>query len=236
VLGARAPNNRLERAVNAHQWRAWARPLNLLVRRPSMNHASSSLTAHAIDLIAAAVFSKPGAEVLEAYSDHDREPLGFRSATELADYAKEKVLTQRALAFVFVRYPDMRGSAILDTIYLRPGAVTNHRRRYTWQGWGLISVQLQGGGSPHPRSRVSANSKARALKWAPTQPGWAPPTTWDWNAIQRHTRRLQRALNEVAQQSLEGAVRGGSIAAGAGRQCAPAAPIGGPRTAPQLHR
>ena len=174
------------------------RPLNFTVRRPSMNHASSSLMAHAIELIAAAVFSKPGAEVLEAYSDYDREPLEFRSATELADYAKEKVLKQRALAFVFVRYPDMRGSAILETIHLRPGAVANHKRRYTWQGWGLISVQLQGGGSSHPPSRVSASSKARALKWAPTQPEWAAPTTWDWNAVQRHTRRLQRVLNKVA--------------------------------------
>jgi len=163
-----------------------------------MNHASSSLTAHAIELIAAAVFSKPGAEVLEAYSDYDREPLEFRSATELADYAKEKVLKQRALAFVFVRYPDMRGTAILETIHLRPGAVANHKRRYTWQGWGLISVQLQDGGSPHPPSRVSANSKARALKWAPTQPEWAAPTTWDWSAVQRHTGRLQRVLNKVA--------------------------------------
>ena len=35
---------------------------------------------------------------------------------------------------------------------------------------------------------------------------------------------------------LEGSVTVGSVAAGAGRQCAPAAPIGRLRAAPQLHR
>jgi hypothetical protein len=37
-------------------------------------------------------------------------------------------------------------------------------------------------------------------------------------------------------QSLEGSVKRGSLTAGAGRQCAPAAPIGRLRAAPQLHR
>jgi hypothetical protein len=163
-----------------------------------MNQAPLPLSAAAIERIAAAIFSKPGAEVLEAYSDYDREPLEFRSAAELTDYAKKRVLEERALAFIFVRYPDMGGSAIRETIHLRPGAVANHKLRYTWQGWGLISIQLQGGGAPHPRSRIAANSEARALKWGPTHPAWGPPKTWNWSAVQRHTRRLQRVLKQVA--------------------------------------
>jgi hypothetical protein len=49
--------------------------------------------------------------------------------------------------------------------------------------------------------------------------------------------RARAAYDQAdVQQSFEGAVKGGSVAAGAGRHCAPAAPGALRPTAPQLHR
>jgi hypothetical protein len=68
---------------------------------------------------------------------------------------------------------------------------TSWSERGIWQGLGLISVQLAREGV---RSRIVANSQARAEKWAPTYPLWDGPGAWNWKAVASHPRRLQRVL------------------------------------------
>ena len=158
--------------------------------------APPELTDSAIAGLAAAVFDKPAPWVAEAYSDYDAEPLRFRSGDEMASYAQRKLAVPRGLAFLFVVYPDMRGRAVRETIRLKPGSAPGHELRYTWQGWGLISIQLSR--SDQMRSRVASNSLARALKWESTYPNLDLPSTWDWKAVASHTRRLERALKSAA--------------------------------------
>jgi hypothetical protein len=155
------------------------------------------LSDSAIDSLAVAIFEKPSPWVSEAYSAYDAEPVHFFSAGALAQYARRVVGEPRGLAFVFVVYPDMGGFPIQEAIRLKPGSVSGHALRYTWQGWGLSSVQLTRAQHPAPASRIAANSLARATKWAPTQPSWPSPSTWNWNAVASHTRRLQRVLKGV---------------------------------------
>ena len=151
----------------------------------------------AINKISAAIFEIPGVQVLEAYSEYDKEPKIFGSAQDFSAYAKKQLSTPRGLAFVFVIYPDMAGSAVQKAIYLDRNKFPNHSVRYTWEGWGLISIQLA---SPDAgiSSSINANTEKRALMWAPTHPDFDPPSTWDWAAILRHKRRLQRVLKKVA--------------------------------------
>lgn len=156
------------------------------------------LTEQAIDAIASAVFEKPGALVLEAYSDLDKEPRQFASAQEFAHHVKDKISRPRESAFVFVVYPDMAGRAVRKTIHLDPAKVPGHSVRYTWEGWGLISIHLERGDAPRTTSRVAANSAKRAAKWASTYPDWEPPSTWNWKAVESHARRLQRVLKNLA--------------------------------------
>jgi hypothetical protein len=156
------------------------------------------LTDSAIDTVAAAIFEKPLPFVSEAYSAYDAEPITFHSAPEVAQYIRRVIDEPRGLAFFFVVYPDMGGSAIRETIRLKPGSVPGHKLRYTWQGWGLISLQLTRGNQPGSSSRVAANSLARAKKWVSTHPEWDPPGTWNWSAVASHTRRLQRVLRGIA--------------------------------------
>jgi hypothetical protein len=156
------------------------------------------LTDQAIESIAAAVFDKPDAWVVEAYSDFDMPPRQFTSPAELAQYAKERLSKSRGLAFFFVIYPDMGGRAVRQTIQLKPGSVPGHKLRYTWEGWGLISILLERGDHPNSSSHVAANSERRAAKWESTYPKWDPPSTWNWKAVASHARRLQRVLSRVA--------------------------------------
>lgn len=157
---------------------------------------SALLTDEAIGAIAAAVFEAPGAQVLEAHSDFDREPRSFQNEGELASYIRERIAKPRGSATVCVLYPDMAGRAARETIHLKPGSVASHSHRYIWQGWGLIFVFLERGDQPGTCSRVAANSVKRALKWAPTYPQMDPPETWNWKAVERHARRLQRVVRK----------------------------------------
>lgn len=155
------------------------------------------LTDQAIETIAAAVFEKAGAWVVEAYSDIDAPPRQFTSPTELAQYAKERLSKSKGSAFLFVNYPDMGGRAVKRTIQLKPGSVPGHEFRYTWEGWGLISIVLERGDHPNSSSRVAANSERRAAKWESTYHEWAPPSTWNWKAVASHASRLKRVLSKV---------------------------------------
>ncbi len=159
------------------------------------------LTDQAIDAVAAAIFDKPNPWVAEAYSQYDAKPLRFGSTSELAEYLRKTVAMPRGHAFVFVTYPDMMGRPVRETIHLKiDGSPNPPKLRYTWQGWGLISVQLTRDTQPGAVSRIAANSQSRAEKWAAsTYLHWDPPNTWNWNAVTSHARRLQRVLKRVTQ-------------------------------------
>src|SRR5262245_16954429 len=144
---------------------------------------SGPITESAVDSIAAGVFSKPSPLVVEAYSEPDREPLGFASQVELAAYIKAHVSRPRRLAFVFVVYHVMGGRPVRRMIQLDPEHCLGQKLRYTWDGWGLISVQLYGVEQSR-MSRISSNSAARANAWAPTYPEWNSPDVWNWKAVE----------------------------------------------------
>lgn len=154
------------------------------------------ITDTAIDAIAAAIFGKPKPRVLEAYSECDHEPIVFGSQADLVSYIHDQVIQPQGLAFFFVVYQDMLGNPVRRTIYLDSKDDVVQKVRYTWTGWGLISVQLFGLENSQ-MSRISANTATRASKWALTYPEWEPPSTWNWKAVESHTRRLSRILKSV---------------------------------------
>lgn len=156
------------------------------------------LSEQAIEAIAAAMFHGADPWVAEAYSDVDVLPLQFQGPEVLAQYVRRELAKVNGSAFLVASYSDMGGRAIRRTIDLTPGAILGHRLRYTWDGWGLISVHLRRGDRPNGASRISANSEVRANKWRTANPGWEPPETWNWKAVARHTRRLQRVLRTIS--------------------------------------
>jgi len=163
---------------------------------------ASPVTPSVVNAVAAAIFAKPEPFVAEAYSPPDKEPRRFMGEEELSEYMKAEVSRPRGLAYVFVVYPDMGGKPVLKTIHLDPKRCLGQKLRYTWDGWGLISVQLYGS-EQYQMSRVAANSVARANAWARTYPEWNSPDDWNWKAVESHTRRLQRVLKAATNKSLE---------------------------------
>lgn len=152
-----------------------------------------TLTENAVNAIAAAVFAKPEPFVAEAYSLPGKAPLLFRSPEALADYAKRHLSAPNGHASFFVVYPDMLGIPVQEKILLSAGSPYEGQVRFTWRGWGLISVQLFSGENVG-MNRITANSSNRAAKWASTYPELSPPDSWDWKAVERHVRRLQRVF------------------------------------------
>lgn len=159
--------------------------------------STSILTDLAIDSIAAAVFEKPGVEVLEAYSDFELTPRRFESAQQLVRFIKERLSVPKGIAYFFVVYPDMAGRATRKTINLKPGSVPGKTVRYTWEGWGLISVILEYADQFNRCSRVAANTRKRAEKWESMYPEMESPDVWNWSAVEGHARRLRRVLKRV---------------------------------------
>jgi hypothetical protein len=148
----------------------------------------------AIASFANAIFDdEPSVEVLEAYSNCGEVPRRFESASDLTRYIKDSLSAPKGMAYFFVVYPDMAGRPIRKRIDLKPNSVPGETFRYTWEGWGLISVIFKQGDQERGSS-VSANSRKRAEKWCSTYPDWPSPDTWNWPAIERHSRRLRRAM------------------------------------------
>lgn len=147
----------------------------------------------AIKAIAEAMFRDRPATVIEAYSAPEQELRVFQSAEELFAYALAGRDTPSGSVHVAVHYPDIAGRLARTRDSLDPLKCNSHTYRYRVNGWGLIWVYLQ----LRPASLdsfISANSERRALAWAATLPELDPPSIWNWSAVARHLRRLQRVL------------------------------------------
>jgi hypothetical protein len=153
------------------------------------------LTDTAIASFANAIFEDaPSVEVLEAYSNYGEVPRRFESAIDLTRYIRDSLSAPKGMAYFFVVYPDMAGRPIRKRIDLKPNSVPGETFRYTWEGWGLISVIFKHADQQERGCSVRANSRKRAEKWRSTYPDWPLPDTWNWPAVERHSRRLRRAM------------------------------------------
>ena len=157
---------------------------------------STALGSDAIEQLALAVFSKPGGRVMEAYSAFEKQPREFRTAVDLAYYIRSTLSQPQSLVDVVIHYPDMGGPPVIERIEIDQKVVPRNSHRYAWRGWGLIHLQLSDEGGP--RSRVSSFSPGKATQWSETIPSFGSVEHWDWEAVRRHTRRLQRVLKMVA--------------------------------------
>jgi hypothetical protein len=99
------------------------------------------LTDAAIASFADAVFNDaPAVEVLEAYSNYGAVPRRFESAIDLSQYIEKSLSTPKGMAYFFVVYPDRTGRPVRKKIHLKPNSIPGETFRYTWEGWGLISI------------------------------------------------------------------------------------------------
>ncbi len=152
-----------------------------------------------VEKMAQAIFSREGATVAEAYSTFDKPLRYFKSADEVVEYGRAKISSASDTFFIGVVYPDMLGECRVRRITLSPKHVRDHTHRFVFEGWGVVWIQLHLNSYSSLGSEVSSNSEKRALVWSTTIPELPPPSTWQWKAVESHTRRLKRALAKATE-------------------------------------
>ena len=158
-----------------------------------MKHSPEKIT-----LIAEAIFSKETLQVVEGYSDFDREPLEFFCSGELVRYLTNNLIEKQSNVDIRIVYPDMGCDLTKEKITLNQDKVIGNKFRYTWSGWGQIILQLDGAERNVQINRVTSNSEQRARKWSGVHPEQEPIESWNWGAVEKHTKRLQRVLKKSA--------------------------------------
>ena len=143
-------------------------------------------------LLAAAFKGTP--LVSEAYSRFDFPLRSFGDPTSLERVIHaEREAGNKSVSLV-VHYPESKGQVITRRINLLPEKCNGASWRETLEGWGLIQLQLEYQGGDTVKCRIAVNSERRAEAWAQTYPEFGSPELWDWQAVERHARRLIRVL------------------------------------------
>jgi hypothetical protein len=142
------------------------------------------------------VFAQPGWTLVETASRNDQPLRYFTSSEEV--YRSYDI--DRSGAHLFLYSPEMGGRIIERPIQFRPGAVPGATGRTDSGGWGLIQLYLSAERDGHVGlSHTNHNSEARATAWARTYTGAGPVTAWNWNAVERISRRLNHHIRRSAE-------------------------------------
>jgi hypothetical protein len=115
------------------------------------------------------------------------------------DYLSREAAVSLAVVDFAIYYPDVKGSLLIERIALDPRKCNGESFRYAVGGWGVIHLQCDMRKPPGLLCRVSVNSEARANGWKDTRPSYGEPALWDWKLVDKHARRLMRAINKHAQ-------------------------------------
>ena len=136
--------------------------------------------------------------VFEAYSDYDCEIKSFPNKESLiTDISTELSKDNRHKSvYYFLIYPGSGGIIKKRKIDLDPKRSDGATYRYTAEGWGLIQFQLDLTNTEKISCRFAVNSEKRANKWSSTYPEFESPSLWNWVTVEKHARRLIRALRK----------------------------------------
>ena len=155
----------------------------------------AKITAVQIGDVIDAIFEQGNPVVYESYSEPEEELRTFESSLSLeAEIEMRAPAEQRSLLYS-IYYPAAKGFMKKTRNELIPEKNAGKRFRFSADGWGLIQLQLRFGDSD-VSCRVAVNSEKRALTWFATYPDHKDPRLWDWKLVERHARRIIRALKK----------------------------------------
>lgn len=155
------------------------------------------MSLDSVDALMRVVFANDTPTVMEKYSDYDATPRRFSTHDDVLTFAETEVSKPAGAVSIAIHYPDMRGRLAVTRISLNPEACQGATYRFCCEGWGVIYAYLPVAEPVGIAPFISANSEKRAMAWASTYPKWDSPASWDWGAVNRHLRRLRRALRQV---------------------------------------
>ena len=148
--------------------------------------------------LADAVFELECPLVFSAYSEFGHELRQLNSAEEVKAELVRWISEGRRHLSLAVWYPSMKGFARARRISVDPAKCAGHTFRYTYDGWGVIQLQLDLKRKPGIECRVAVNSEARAKGWEAQNPDSGPVSEWNWDAVEKRAQRLVRRLRALA--------------------------------------
>ena len=158
---------------------------------------TAPLSLDSVDALMRVVFSSDTPIVMEKYSGYDATPRRFSTHHDVLAFAETEASKPAGAVSIAIHYPDMRGRLAVTRISLNPEACQGATYRFCCEGWGVIYAYLPVARPVGIAPFISANSEKRAMARASTYPKWDSPESWDWDAVNRHLRRLRRALRQV---------------------------------------
>jgi hypothetical protein len=152
-----------------------------------------------IEAVLGYVFASCEFTVYEAYSEPEAELRTFGNAAELAKLYPLGLCQGTAPSVLLHLVAKNSGAVTVERFALEPIKCNGKTYRYRSSGWGLIQLHLGGiGPKGLVPSHTNHNSQARALKWAPTYPELPSPSTWNWQAVQAASSKLNRFIRKQA--------------------------------------
>lgn len=141
-------------------------------------------------------FSEP-VSVSTVYSDFGERIKRFSSVDELEGHRCGRPFESYAL-----HYRDTGGHVEERRISLDPNKCGGHAFRHSVDGWGLIHIQITEKEHNLCECRIAVNSPKRTQAWASTYPEYEAPNQWNWEATEKHARKLIRHLKKIAAQQI----------------------------------
>ena len=138
----------------------------------------------------------------EVYLRHDVTGLkggDFTSAGEVNAFIDAARKADNKLVGFAIWYPDTRGHLEKSSISLDKSEDKRRAVRHAVSGWGLIFLQLNFENAPLINCCVSTNSKKKAEKWFDSHRNLKDPDLWDWEAVEKHCRRLMHFAESLSQ-------------------------------------
>lgn len=143
-----------------------------------------------------AVFAQGEPLIYESSSEPEDELRQFDTPLALEAEIESHATNERRFVAYSIYYPETKGLIEERRIELIPEKNAGKRFRYLAEGWGLVHLQLTFE-DEDITCRVAVNSEKRALMWRDTYPDHEDPRQWDWKLVEKHARRIIRALKKA---------------------------------------
>ncbi|MBK9162987.1 MAG: hypothetical protein IPM21_03610 [Acidobacteria bacterium] len=157
------------------------------------------ITLESLELISEAVY-KGDPEVFEVYSEFESDVRHFPTRESLQQLIAAKLVNNEKHKFIFcaLRYPGSNGVVRKRRVELNPKKCNGATFRYVMAGWGLIAFQVTLTDIDNISCSFSVESRKGADTWSDINPELGSPSLWNWQIIEKNTRRLIRVLRKVA--------------------------------------
>jgi len=161
--------------------------------------ANINLDRAGLAKLVVSIFESENPEVYLRNTEIGDQAGDFASAGEVNAFIDAAIKSNKKFVGLAIWYPDTRGHVEKRRVGLDMTKGEGRFYRHAVSGWGIILLQLNFENPPLINCCVSSNSKKKAENWFASHHDLKDPGLWDWEAVERHCRRLMRFAESLSQ-------------------------------------